>query len=510
MDEINEDMSDSDAVPGIGAEAIFHPAAPEDPCTRITGMRLIEARTNSAAAARVGATMLKWPPRRRLLTPKELPTMIRSAVLVMFALASAHTGWSESPAGGQILWPGKTGPLSNGNVPTDWAASLPTEWDLASDRNIAWTASLRLPGHSTPVIGDGRIWFTSATDDGTEQYVDCFRLADGERLHHKKLFHNPEPESLENPINNYAAPTPLLAPDALYVHFGTYGTARLDPDTADVIWQRRDINVRHYRGPGSSPVLFENLLILTFDGIDKQFLIALNTETGETVWKTPRTTDYGDLDASGKPLREGDLRKAYGTPALAEVAGRTQVISVGSRAAFGYDARTGEEIWTITHDDYNAAAQPLIYDDTAILHTGSRGANLLAVKLDASTRGDVTNSHVVWDRPRGNSRLSFPVLVDHLVVWITDTGVATAVDARTGEQRWAKRIGGDYLASPLVHGRRIYFFSRDGESFVGDVTADELREIAENHVGDGVTASPAATASSLIVRTQTQLLKIGR
>ena len=415
------------------------------------------------------------------------------------------------PASAQPLpWPGKTGPLSSGNVLPRYADAMPTEWNEAEGQHIAWKTPTELEGHSTPVVGEGRIWFTSATEDGTRQYVDCLDAADGRVLHHKLIFKNEDPEPLGNPVNNYAAPTPAIEPGAVYVHFGTYGTARLAPETADVVWQRRDINVRHFRGPGSSPVIFEDLLILTFDGIDHQFLIALDKHTGETVWKTPRTTDYGDLGPDGKPLREGDLRKAFSTPALAEVAGRTQVISVGSRAAFGYDARTGEEIWTLRHDDYNAAAQPLVVNDLVILNTGSRGANLVAVRLDESTRGDITDSHVVWDRPRGNSRLPFPVLVEDRVVWISDTGVAAAVDAASGGELWSTRIGGNYMASPLVAADRIYFFDTDGEAVVAEVSDEQLEILHRNQLSEGMTASPSAARDGLILRTTGHVYKIAR
>ena len=277
----------------------------------------------------------------------------------------------------------------------------------------------------------------------------------GDVLIHKRLFENADPESLNNDINTYASPSCALESDAVYVHFGSYGTARLDPESGDVVWERRDIECRHFRGPGSSPVIFEDLLILTFDGIDAQFLMALNKHTGETVWKTPRTTDYGDLDENGLPKREGDLRKAYSTPGLVKVNGRTQVVSVGSRAAFAYDALTGKEIWTITHDDYNAAAPPAFYKDTAILNTGSRGANLVAVELSDTTIGDVSDSHVRWNRDKGNSRLAAPLLIGNRIYMVNDTGAATCVSADDGEVVWRGRVGGTHVASPICR-KRLY------------------------------------------------------
>ena len=327
------------------------------------------------------------------------------ALLLGLALLANSTRGAD-----RLPWPDKCGPRFNGTATPADAVGLPVEWDEESKQNIAWRIPLEGHGHSTPVVGSGRLWLTSATADGRQQYVYCVDAEQGEVIHHKLLFENADPEPLANPINTYASPSCVLDGTSVYVHFGSYGTARLDADTGDVAWQRRDLPCRHFRGPGSSPVLYEDLLILTFDGIDQQYLAALNKNTGKTVWRTDRSTDYGDLGPDGLPLREGDLRKAYSTPGVVRVGEHAQIVSVGSRAAFGYDAQTCEEVWTITHDDFNAAARPLFTGNLALLNTGSRNANLLAVRLSASTRGDVTDSHVVWNRPKGNSRLSFPAL----------------------------------------------------------------------------------------------------
>lgn len=407
----------------------------------------------------------------------------------------------------ELSWPDRGGPTFNGHVAPADAQGLPTTWNENSGKNIAWKVALEGQGHSTPVIGCGRIWFTSATEDGKQQFIECLDEESGATIHHQLLFENSDPEPLGNPINTYASPSCVLTTDAVFVHFGTYGTARLDPQTADVVWQRRDINGRHFRGPGSSPVLYDDLLILTFDCIDQQFLIALNIHTGKTVWRTDRTTDYGDLDENGLPKREGDLRKAYSTPALAEVAGRVQVISPGSRAAFGYDARTGEELWTITHDDYNAAARPSIFRNHAIINTGSRGANLISVKLDESTRGNVDQTHVVWNRERGNSRLSTPLLHDGLIYMVTDTGVAICVDAQTGDEVWTDRIGGTFVASPIVANGLIYFCNEEGVTTL--IRAGRQFEVvARNELSEGMRASPAAANGAMYLRTFGHLYKL--
>ncbi|HEY1050653.1 MAG TPA: PQQ-binding-like beta-propeller repeat protein, partial [Prosthecobacter sp.] len=198
------------------------------------------------------------------MTRPLLPTATVLALLSVFAGAQ--------PATKPVFWPVKGGPTADGMVPAADAARLPLEWDGASGKNIVWRTPLEGQGHSSPVIGGDMIWFTSATEDGTKQFIYGIDRNDGKIIHHKLVFENAAPEDLGNPMNNYAAPSPVLEEDALYVHFGTYGTARIDPATGEKVWERRDINVKHYRGPGSSPIIHGDLLVLTFDGIDQQFV----------------------------------------------------------------------------------------------------------------------------------------------------------------------------------------------------------------------------------------------
>jgi len=428
---------------------------------------------------------------------------------IAMTLELHHVAFAAVTVAEEIPWPGKTGPTYNCRAIDSESANLPTEWDEGSNKNVAWKVKLDGIGHSTPVVGNDRIWFTTATEDGKQQFVYCVNASTGEIVHHKLLFENEEPEPLGNSINCYASPTCVLTQDAVYVHFGTYGTAKLDANTGEVLWQRRDINCRHFRGPGSSPMLFENLLILTYDGIDQQFLTALDIKTGETQWRTDRTTDYGDLDEDGKPHRDGDLRKAYGTPALAKVGDSTQVISCGSRAAFGYDARTGKELWTITHDDYNAAAQPLIFKNMAIINTGSRGANLLAVRLDETTLGDVTESHVTWNREKGNSRLAFPALHNGRVYSLTDSGVLSCVDAENGSELWTGRVSGNFVASPLIANDLVYLCDEKGVTTVVK-TGDRFKVVSKNRLQEGGNASPAVAGGAFYLRSSGHLYKLAQ
>ncbi len=413
---------------------------------------------------------------------------------------------------GFAQWPDRHGPTLDSHVSAEHAEGLPTSW--SETQNVAWKTPLHGEGHSSPVVLDGKIWLTAATPDGRRMYVLGIDEESGEILHDKLLFTNEEVEPLGGAqgFNNYAAPSCVLAPGAVFAHFGSYGTARLDAETADVVWQRRDLPCRHLRGPGSSPVLHGDLLILTFDGVDQQYTMALDADTGDTRWRTDRSTDYNDLDANGLPKKEGDFRKAYCTPGLARVDGKVQLLSVGSRAMQSYDLQTGGELWSLRHGSFNAAIRPLWLpkEGVAVINTGSRGAHLVAVKLDASTRGDITDSHVVWDRAKGNPRFAKPIYHRGLLFQITGTGVAFCIDAATGEEIWKGRVPGDYRSSPILAGEHLYFFSEQGRGTLLNASRT-FEEIAVNTVpGMGTTACPAVSRGAIFVRGKTHLYKIAR
>ena len=195
-------------------------------------------------------------------------------------------------------------------------------------------------------------------------------------------------------MNCYATPSPVIEPGRVYVHFGSFGTACLDTGTGKVLWKRDDLPCRHYRGPSSSLVTFENLLILTMDGVDLQYHVALDKQTGQTVWKTNRSVAWNDENVPGQMARDGDLRKAHSTPLIVTAAGKPLMLSAGAKAAYGYDPRTGHELWKVQYNDYSAAPRPVFDGSLAFFVTGGRMKELWAVKTDG--QGDVTDTGVVW------------------------------------------------------------------------------------------------------------------
>ena len=344
-----------------------------------------------------------------------------------------------------------------------------------------------------------------ASDGRRGPFALCVDADSGKILFNDRIFHCDTPEPLGNDLNTYASPSPVIEPGRVYVHFGSYGTACLDTDSFKVLWKRDDLPCQHFRGPGSSPILFNDLLILTMDVNDIQYLAALDKRTGKTIWKTDRTAEWNDLKPDGTPSGGGDLRMAYCTPLIVTVNGAKQMISVGAKAAYGYDPATGREIWKIKHADFSAAARPVFGNDLAFIITGSVKGILLAVRPDGN--GDVTGTNIVWRSLRGTPRLPSPVLVDDLLFMVNDGGIGSCLEAETGKGLWQERLGGEFAASPLYADGRIYYFNQTGTSVV--LKPSRTYEVlATNKLDAGFMASPAVFGKAFILRTKTHLYRI--
>ena len=399
-------------------------------------------------------------------------------------------------------WPMFRGPLGNGAVAD---ARLPLHW--SETNNVLWKIAVPHSGWSSPVVQGDQIWVTSATVKGQDYFAFCIDVNSGKVLFEKQMFHADTPEPLGNAVNGYASPSPAIEKGRVYVHFGSYGTACLDTGTGEVLWKREDLKCRHYRGPGSSAVLYRDLLILTFDGVDTQYVIGLDKRTGKTVWKSDRTIEWKDLDEKGLPKREGDFRKGFATPLVIDVGGKEQLISPASSMLFAYEPGTGKEIWRIRNAAYTPAVSPVFGGGMVLSVTGHGTAEMQAIRPDGTN--DVTASKVVWHIEGKDVPLTpSPVVLDGLLYMLSDNGAVTCLEASSGKTVWRELLGGNYLASPIHDGERIYFFSAAGKTTV--IRADRTFEkLAENQLSSGFMASPAVAGDSLILRTKTHLYRIG-
>jgi len=408
------------------------------------------------------------------------------------------------PASARADWPSFRGPRGDGHAAGDAKpAGLPLEW--SESKNVAWKTPIPHRGWSTPVVMGGQIWLTTATIKGNDFFAICADAKTGKITFNERLFQTDSPEPLANSVNCYASPSPVIEPGRVYISFGSYGTACLDTATKKVLWQRTDLPCRHYRGPGSSPILYGNLLILTLDGVDRQYLAALDKTTGKTVWEADRSTKWDDLDKQGNPIREGDFRKAFTTPLVIETDGGPQLVSPGSKCGFAYDPLTGKELWKTPHTAHTAVLCPVSVDGLAVFCTGLGGPQLWAVRLDG--RGDVGKTHVAWRVVKDAPRTPSPIVVDGLLYVINDGGTAFCLDGKTGEPIWRQRVGGSYAASPIFADGRIYLCSHQGKTTVLK-PGRTYKVLATNTLESGFMASPAVAGKALVLRTKKHLYRI--
>ncbi len=391
-------------------------------------------------------------------------------------------------------WPEFRGPTGDGHSD---CRGLPVTW--SETENVAWKTTIPGRGWSSPVVWHRQIWLTTATPEGREMFAVCVDRETGEIVHNVKVFDtaNPEPISI---VNSYASPTSVIEEGRVYVHYGTYGAACLDTATGRTLWTRRDLNCDHHEGPGSSPILFENLLIFHVDGRDVQYVVALDKHTGETAWKTDRSVDYSPY--------VGPHRKAFCTPQVIRCGGQTQLISPGSKAMMGYDPRTGKELWKVRYHGWSMVARPLFGHGLVFMVNDYDRPELWAVRPDGL--GDVTDTHVAWTIPRGMPSQPSFLLIGDLLYLVNNRGVAYAIEAKTGDEVWKARIDGDFSASPIYADGRIYFFARDSVATVIE-PGREFKKLAVNHLdGEQLMASPAVADNALFVRTESHLYRIER
>ena len=401
----------------------------------------------------------------------------------------------------QADWSQFRGPLGTGFIPN--GGKLPAEWN--ESKNIDWKIALPGRAWSSPVVSGDTLWLTNADEKGHELSVISIDAKSGKLGFTKQLFHVDKPQYAHK-FNTYASPTPIIEGSYVYLTWGSAGTACLNTKTKKVLWTRDDFVCDHFRGSGSSPILYKNLLILTFDGADFQYVAALDKRTGKTIWKTNRSVDFQDLGADGKPFRDGDVRKGYSTPHIIKHGGITQLISIGAMACYSYDPLSGREIWRITERAQHSASTRPVYGQGLVFYpTGFAKGQLLAV--DPGARGEASKTHIKWRLKRSVGNKPSILLIKEHIYMIADGGVASCVEAKSGKVLWSERIGGNYSASPVTDGKRIFFFSEEGKTTVV-AAKPEYHVLAINKLDDGFMASPAVHKQTFILRTKSHLYRI--
>ncbi len=382
-------------------------------------------------------------------------------------------------------WPAIRGPTGQGHSAE---RGLPFEW--SESKNIVWKTPITGRGWSSPVVAGGRVWVTTATRErGASLRLLAFDVASGHEVVNVEVFRIGSADLL-NIKNSHASPTPIVDGDRVYVHFGAEGTAALTT-SGEILWTAR-FRYQSQHGMGGSPVLFGDLLILSCDGSDDAFVVALDTKTGKARWRTGRR----------QPADQ-----AYTTPLIVRIGDRDAVVSVGAFRATAYDAQTGKEIWRVSYGDgFSNVPSPVFGHGLVYIATGFQQPSLIAVRPDG--QGDVTKSHVAWKLERAAPLTPSPLMVGDELYVVNDVGIATCLDARTGTTRWVQRLGGNYSASPVAADGRIYFLSEEGVATVIE-PGTAFRRLATNTLEGDTLASMAVSGGSIFIRSASHLYRIG-
>ncbi len=408
----------------------------------------------------------------------------------MFVLASS-TLVAES-------WTAFRGPSGDGIVPGN--PELPLEWSV--DKNIQWRTELPGNGWSSPVEANGRVYITTAIpkedskeSNGKTEFTLALLIVDansGKLIRNVAVMDQTSDRSPKiHAKNSHASPTVIVDKGRVFVHFGYQGTACLTIE-GELVWINRELYFSPQHGNGGTPILVDNHLIFTCDGDKEPKVVALKADTGKLAWQTLR-------------LVFAIRTFSFCTPTLIEVDGEKQVIAPGSDCVFALDPKTGETIWDVRYDGYSVIPKPVFHRGLVFVSTSYDSSKLLAIR--PTGKGVVTDTHVEWQSNKSVSKTPSMIAHDGLVYWVSDDGIAICVEAESGKLVYRERLGGNFSASLLMSGDRIYFTSEEGLTTV--VKAGRNFEVlAKNDMAERTLASLGVVDQSILLRTADALYRI--
>ena len=387
--------------------------------------------------------------------------MIRLMVLVLAAVTARAEDWP------QFRGPGGEGHSTETHLPLEWSEI----------KNIAWKTAIPGRGWSSPSVEKSKIWVTSEIDSGLHAIsVDA---KTGKILKDVTVF-PPTDLGNQHAKNTHASPTPVIENGRVYVHFGPHGTAALNSE-GEILWKTK-MKYEPVHGTGGSPVLYKDLLIFSCDGSDVQFVVALDKNTGKVKWKTPRQTYM-----------------AFATPLIITVKDKDQLVSPGAHRTVAYNPDNGRELWFVEYGDgFSNVPRPVYGQGLIFLSTGFNRADLLAVK---------PGGEVAWKYTRSVSLTPSFLIVGEELYMVSDNGIATCFEAKTGKVHWQQRMSGTFSASPTFADGRIYLQNEDGDTTV-IATGKGFKKLAENRLDGQTLASFAISDGQILLRTGTHLYAI--
>lgn len=426
----------------------------------------------------------------------------RSALLPLFllplAIASTMAPAATSTLGATASaeWPEFRGPNAQGQSE---AKNLPLYWGPAS--HVVWKAPVPGIGWSSPVVAGGRIYLTTAVSLSGKEEATADRslralaldAATGKPVWEVELFKATSPRAHRK--NSHASPTPVFEDGRLYVHFGHLGTACLDAATGKTVWSTQEHAYSPVHGNGSSPVLVGDLLIFSADAESEPKVIALDKATGKQRWAFARQSD-------------AKKKFSFCTPLLIEAGGQAQLITPGSGVVNALDPQTGAEIWRFSYDQgYSVVPRPVFAHGLLFLGTGYDKPSVLAIKVDANSKGDVTSSHLAWRIDKAAPHNPSMAVVGNEIYFVADNGILTCADAKTGQVHYSERCTGPISASLLAADGKLYLQDEKGVGIVIQ-PGKTFKVLAQNDLAERSLASYAILGSDLLIRTEGNLYRV--
>jgi outer membrane protein assembly factor BamB len=404
-------------------------------------------------------------------------------------------------------WPQWRGPRGDG---TSLETALPTHWNGPQKQNVAWKVATAGQGHASPIVSGDRIFLASCREDRRERILLCLDRQSGRRLWEQVVVQSPLER--RHGLNSCASSTPATDGRRVYVAFAaidsrvrpgdrSYTNEKETPpgDPCEMVvaaydfqgrrqWRVRPGKFASKHGFCSSPVLYQNLLILNGDHDGDAYLVALDRATGRIVWKTPRE----------------NKTRSYCVPIIRPVDGRDQLMLSGSLCVAGYDPRSGLRQWILDGPTEQFVASPVFNGKLLFITGGFPEFHILALRPDG--HGNVTNTHVAWHTTKGCAYVPSPVIAGEgkYFLVVSDGGIASCFEAASGKRYWMERIGTHFSASAVVAGGLVYFLSDAGVTTVVR-PGPKFEVVAQNRLGEECRASPAVSQGCLFFRGQTNL-----
>jgi outer membrane protein assembly factor BamB len=373
-------------------------------------------------------------------------------------------------------WPQWRGPRGDG---TSLEADVPTTW--SSTQNVRWKTPIPGKGHSSPVVFNDRIFLTTCLEDSLDRQLLCLDRVTGKILWTKTVLKAPLEQ--KHNLNSYASATP--ATDGKYVWVAFFERPVIELVCYDFagkeIYRKSPGEFHSVHGFCSSPVLYKDMVILNCDQDAPADIVAYERETGKERWRAPR------------PNRT----RSYCTPLIRTLGGREQLMLSGTKCVASYDPNNGKELWRIDGPTEQFVASLVETKGIVFLTGGFPTFHLLGI--DPTGSGNVTNTKVLWHDHRGASYVPSPIAAGDYFFVVSDDGIASCWEAKTGKQMWKHRLGAHHSASPVSAGGNLYFTSDDGDTYVFKA-GPEFKLVATNPVGEQVRASPAVSAGEILIR----------